>query len=69
MYFLTVEPKKRLTQVLRILPPGYYEEYDMSLGKVLLVKSMNPSVSLRNFFLRKRYFLLNREMLVADNPG
>ena len=50
MYFLTVEPKKRLTQMLRNLPPGCYEEYDVSLGKVLVVMSMN-SISISPKFL------------------
>jgi hypothetical protein len=36
--------------VLRNLPPGYYDEYDMNLGKVLAVMRMT-SISLSPKFL------------------
>jgi len=36
--------------MLRNLPPGCYEEYDVSLGKVLVVMSMN-SISISPKFL------------------
>jgi hypothetical protein len=51
--------------VLRNLPPGYYDEYDMFLGKVLVVICMT-SISLCPKFLLEEEVLCIEQWNVSD---